>query len=162
MLYRQVNSRAGHYVPDDHPGESARKLPRLAEIDAPELKQAYGRVSRQHLASQVAGRMVTVEWFKRDRYKRIVGKVLLDGHDINITLIEAGLAWHYRKYAYEQSPEDRQRYARVEEQARVLQAGLWQEKHPLPPWEYRKARKSKPAGTTTMNHAGSAHKIRSW
>lgn len=67
---------------------------RLSGIDAPELGQAFGRVSRQHLADQVAGRAVVIEWIKRDKYQRLVGKVLLNGRDINITQIEAGLAWH--------------------------------------------------------------------
>ena len=124
---------------------------RLSGIDAPELGQAFGRVSRQHLADQVAGRTVVIEWSKRDKYKRIVGKILLDGRDINITLIEAGLAWHYKKYASEQSPVDRERYARAEARARVARAGLWREKHPSPPWEYRKARKSRPAESTTFD-----------
>jgi endonuclease YncB( thermonuclease family) len=48
---------------------------RLAGIDAPESKQAFGTVSRQHLAALVFRKQVTVEWFKRDRYGRIVGKV---------------------------------------------------------------------------------------
>lgn len=114
---------------------------RLAGIDAPELSQAFGRVSRQHLADQVAGRTVVIEWSKRDKYQRLVGKVLLDGRDINITQIEAGLAWHYKKYATEQSPEDRQRYARAEEQARASRLGLWQDGRSVPPWDYRKTKK---------------------
>lgn len=114
---------------------------RLAGIDAPELSQAFGRVSRKHLADQVAGRTVVIEWAKRDKYQRLVGKVLLDGRDINITQIEAGLAWHYKKYASEQTPEDRQRYARAEEEARARRRGLWQDSHVVPPWDFRRARK---------------------
>lgn len=113
---------------------------RLAGIDAPELSQAFGRVSRQHLADQVAGRTVVIEWSKRDKYQRLVGKVLLNSRDINITQIEAGLAWHYKKYATEQSPEDRQHYARAEEQARAARLGLWQDGRSVPPWEYRKTK----------------------
>ncbi|MDH3673448.1 MAG: thermonuclease family protein, partial [Gammaproteobacteria bacterium] len=41
---------------------------RLAGIDAPERKQAYGLASRKHLASIVASQQVTVEYKKRDRY----------------------------------------------------------------------------------------------
>ncbi len=50
---------------------------RLAGIDAPERRQAYGLASRKHLLSIEAGKQVTVEYQKRDRYGRIVGKVLL-------------------------------------------------------------------------------------
>lgn len=114
---------------------------RLSGIDAPELSQAFGRVSRKHLADQVAGRTVVIEWTKRDKYKRLVGKVLLVGRDINISQIEAGLAWHYKKYATEQSHEDRRRYARAEEQARATRLGLWQDGRSVPPWDYRKAKK---------------------
>jgi endonuclease YncB( thermonuclease family) len=114
---------------------------RLAGIDAPELSQAFGRVSRQHLADQVAGRTVAIEWTKRDKYQRLVGKLLLNGRDINITQIEAGLAWHYKEYAMEQSPEDRQRYARAEEKSRATRLGLWQDGQPVPPWMYRKSKK---------------------
>jgi len=54
---------------------------RLAGIDAPERKQAYGLASRKHLASLVAGKQVTIEYQKRDRYGRILGKVWINGVD---------------------------------------------------------------------------------
>ncbi len=54
---------------------------RLQGIDAPERKQPFGNASRKHLASLVAGKTVTVQWAKRDRYRRIVGFVIVDGHD---------------------------------------------------------------------------------
>ncbi|MFB3046521.1 MAG: thermonuclease family protein [Acidiferrobacterales bacterium] len=55
---------------------------RLAGIDAPERKQAYGLASRKHLASIVAGKQVTVEYQKRDRYGRILGKVWVGEVDL--------------------------------------------------------------------------------
>jgi len=64
---------------------------RLAGIDAPERKQAYGLASRKHLASIVAGKQVTIEYQKRDRYGRIVGKVLLDGIDACLEQVKGGL-----------------------------------------------------------------------
>ncbi len=39
---------------------------RLAGIDAPERRQAYGLASRKHLLSIVAGKQVRVEYQKRD------------------------------------------------------------------------------------------------
>ncbi len=50
----------------------------------------------------------TIEYQKRDRYGRIVGKVLVNGVDTCLEQVEAGFAWHYKKYQHEQSPEDRQ------------------------------------------------------
>lgn len=114
---------------------------RLAGVDAPERGQAFGEVSRQHLASLVSGKQVVVEWRKRDKYHRIVGKVLLDHKDVNLEQVRAGLAWHYRMYMSEQSMEDRQRYASAEQEARASLRGLWRDAAPKPPWEYRRSKK---------------------
>ncbi len=111
---------------------------RLAGIDAPERKQAYGLASRKYLASIVAGQQVTVEYQKRDRYGRIVGKVLLDGIDACLEQVKVGFAWHYKKYQHEQSVEDQKLYADAENKARHERLGLWRENNPNPPWEYRR------------------------
>ncbi len=111
---------------------------RLARIDAPEREQAYGLASRKHLLSIVAGKQVTVEYQKRDRYGRIVGKVLLDGIDVCLEQVKVGFAWHYKKYQHEQSAEDQRLYADAENKARNERLGLWRENNPNPPWEYRR------------------------
>jgi endonuclease YncB( thermonuclease family) len=111
---------------------------RLAGIDAPERKQAYGLASRKHLASIVASQQVTVEYKKRDRYGRIVGKVWVDGVDACLEQVKAGLAWHYKQYQHEQSLEDQRLYADAEIRARNEGLGLWRENKPNPPWEYRR------------------------
>ncbi len=119
---------------------------RLAGIDAPERKQAYGLASRKHLASIVAGKQVTVEYQKRDRYGGIVGKVLLvvvfhtSGDEIDVCLkqVKAGFAWHYKKYQHEQRREDQKLYAVAEANARDARLGLWRENNPIPPWDHRR------------------------
>lgn len=110
---------------------------RLSGVDAPELGQAFGRVSKENLSRQVYGRAVEVEWDKTDRYRRLVGKVIVDGHDANLGQIAAGLAWHYKAYARDQVAIDRERYAAEELRARQAQLGLWQDVQPTPPWLYR-------------------------
>ena len=50
---------------------------RLAGIDAPEKAQPFGQRSKGALSMLVFGKDVDVEWSKRDRYRRIVGKVLV-------------------------------------------------------------------------------------
>lgn len=115
---------------------------RLAGIDAPERRQAFGNVSTQSLAEQVAGQSVVVEWDKVDRYGRKVGKVLLAGRDRNLEQIKRGLAWHYKQYQGEQLPADRQAYAAAEVEARAAKLGLWRDPEQVPPWEFR--RKGKP------------------
>lgn len=114
---------------------------RLAGIDAPEKKQAFGQVSKQHLSNQVFDKTVTIETTKRDRYQREIGKVLVNGRDANLGQIEAGLAWHYKQYAGEQSPLDRQSYASAEVAAQQVRKGLWQDANPVAPWDFRHQKK---------------------
>lgn len=118
-------------------GEHRQHHVRLMGIDAPEKRQAFGTRSREHLARLAFHRDVVVEFKKTDRYGRIVGKVLVANVDAGLKQIEAGMAWHYRTYAREQSPSDRQAYAAAEADARAAGRGLWSESSPQPPWEFR-------------------------
>lgn len=110
---------------------------RLAGIDAPEKSQAFGQRSRESLAELVANRTVIVETNKKDLYGRHIGKVLVNGQDVNVEQIRRGLAWFYRQYERELSDSDRQSYDRAEGEARDFQRGLWADKQPVPPWDFR-------------------------
>jgi endonuclease YncB( thermonuclease family) len=114
---------------------------RLAGIDAPERNQAFGERSRESLANLVAGKTVIVETTKRDRYGRSVGKVLLDGEDINLAQIQRGMGWFYRHYQEEQTADDRFRYDTAETEARQARRGLWSDRSPVPPWDFRRNRR---------------------
>lgn len=120
--------------------ENSMQKIRLAGIDAPENDQAFGRRSKQSLSDLIFGKVVTVETKKRDRYKRHVGKILLDGQDVNLEQIRRGMAWFYRQYARELSSDDRQSYDQAETKARDHHKGLWADRTPVPPWEYRHRR----------------------
>ena len=127
---------------------------RLAGIDAPEFKQAFGSRSKQNLSRLVFGHDVRIEWQKRDRYRRILGKVWTISSDApcqasscpktldaNLAQITDGMAWHYKHYERDQSPEDRERYAFAEREARAKKAGLWADPSPVPPWEWRREKR---------------------
>ncbi len=114
---------------------------RLMDIDAPEKKQAYGKKSKDNLLTLVTGKYVVVEYEKRDRYQRIIGKIQLNGKDVNLEQINSGMAWHYKKYQGEQSPSDRMKYSTAESEARNAKRGLWHDPDPIPPWDYRKLKK---------------------
>lgn len=116
---------------------------RLAGIDAPEMKQAFGNRSRQNLAAMVFNKTVDVEWDKHDKYGRTVGKVMVNGVDANLEQIKTGMAWWYEKYRREQSPEDQRRYAEAEQQARAARVGLWRDPVPMAPWDWRSDRRSR-------------------
>jgi endonuclease YncB( thermonuclease family) len=114
---------------------------RLTGIDAPERSQAFGTKSKEHLSDLVAGKSVVVDYNKYDRYHRILGKVLMNGEDVNLEQLEAGLAWHYKKYQGEQSSSERVKYSDAELEARRHKLGLWHDPNPMPPWEYRQAKR---------------------
>jgi len=111
---------------------------RLAGIDAPEKRQAFGTRAQQALANAVFRRRVTVVWHKRDRYGRLVAKVVSEGHDVGLALVSAGLAWHYKSFEQEQSADERTSYADAEVKARQQRLGLWRDASPVPPWEFRR------------------------
>jgi endonuclease YncB( thermonuclease family) len=49
-------------------------------------------------AKYVAGQNAKVEYEKRDRYGRIIGKLLMYGQDVNLLQIKDGFAWRYKFY----------------------------------------------------------------
>ena len=103
---------------------------RLFGIDAPELKQPYGKKSKQFLANLIAGKVVEVEENGKDRYKRTIGIVYLGNTDINAQMVANGYAWAYRKFS--------KKYTAQESKAKSQKLGLWRDKEPVPPWEWRK------------------------
>lgn len=115
---------------------------RLAGIDAPEKKQAFGKVSKKSLYDLVYGKQVAVDWQKQDRYGRTVGKVVINGVDANLEQIKRGLAWFYSKYQNELVIDDRLNYLHAHEYAQAASEGLWVDKEPMAPWDFRKAQRA--------------------
>lgn len=104
---------------------------RLIEIDAPEKAQAFGNKSKQALADMVFGKEVQVEERGKDRYKRTLGRVVVNGLEANAEMVRQGYAWVYRKYS--KNPD----LLRLESAAREAKLGLWADPEPIPPWEWR-------------------------
>ncbi|MBA2494283.1 MAG: thermonuclease family protein [Acidobacteria bacterium] len=116
---------------------------RFNGIDAPELKQDFGNKSKQNLSDLIFGKEVTAIFNKKDKYGRFVGKIMINGVDANLEQIKAGLAWHYKKYADEQSETDRKAYADAEIAAKEAKKGFWIMPNPIPAWDYRTVTKTK-------------------
>ena len=105
---------------------------RLEGVDAPEKRQAYGERARRFAADLSFDRTVVVRATGRDRNGRLLGEVVLpDGRSLNQELVRAGYAWWFRRYSRDV------RLARLEEEARQDRRGLWADRAPEPPWEYR-------------------------
>ena len=110
---------------------------RLMGIDAPEKNQAWGKSSTQALAGLVEDKEVTAECPKKDKYQRWLCKLIVNGEDVNLKMVETGNAWHYKQYQSDQSALDRVLYSRAEESAASRKDGLWHGE-PMPPWDFRR------------------------
>lgn len=111
---------------------------RLAGIDAPEKKQAFGQASKKSLSDLVFNKVVSITYDKQDRYGRTIGKVMVNGKDANLEQVKRGMAWFYKKYQNEMELDDRLDYLHAQESAEASRVGLWIEDDVIAPWDFRK------------------------
>lgn len=110
---------------------------RLEHIDAPEKKQSFGTVAKQKLSDLCFGKNVTiVSKGKKGNYDgrgRMIAEILVNEKtNANKEMVKAGLAWHYKKYSKSEV------YAQLENVAKKNRVGLWADKNPVAPWNFRK------------------------
>ena len=129
------------------PGAYEQVKVRVQGIDAPERAQPYGNRARQAFSALVFNRWADLRCGKTDRYQRKVCSVWVapasapDGPrtlDAGMAMVSTGMAWWYRAYAREQSPQERGQYEFAEGEARGRRVGLWADAEPVPPWDWRK------------------------
>ena len=109
---------------------------RLAGIDAPEQGQEFSAQARKYLSDLIFGKDVRIEGKSYDQFGRLRGKVLLNGRDMNLEQVIAGLAWHHNEIAWDQNERDRQVYESAELIARRSKYNIWSAAKPTPPWEF--------------------------
>ena len=105
---------------------------RIAAIDAPELRQAFGQKSRQNLARLCFQQQARLKPVDTDSYGRTVAQVQCSTGDVASAQVRSGLAWVYAPYA-----DGQPGLAPLQRQARSQGTGLWSQKRPQPPWDYR-------------------------
>jgi endonuclease YncB( thermonuclease family) len=133
----------------DDPGAYEQVRVRLAGIDAPEKGQPFGQRAKQVMSDLVFGKPARLDCIKTDRCGRSMCNLWLAPAvaggaptlDAGLAMITQGMAWWYRAYAREQTPEARGQYEFAEQEARDKRAGLWGDPEPVPPWEWRKVRR---------------------
>ncbi|MBK6622862.1 MAG: thermonuclease family protein [Saprospirales bacterium] len=105
---------------------------RLEGIDCPERGQAFGKRAGEALGDMIFGKVVRLEERGKDRYGRVLAVAWLeDGRCVNEEMLRLGMAWHFKRYN-----KDR-RWAEMETEARLARQGLWADKNPVAPWEWR-------------------------
>lgn len=116
---------------------------RLASIDAPEKDQPFGTAARTALANLVHGQQVDVQDDGKDRYKRTIGLVTVNGLNVNAEMVRRGLAWAYvdNKTHYVNMDRDSD-FICLQNAAAKAHTGLFSESNPTKPWLWRKGEKN--------------------
>jgi endonuclease YncB( thermonuclease family) len=113
-------------------GGSRKAKVRLANIDAPEKDQEFGKQSRESLKELVGGKLVKVDSLAIDQYGRTVAQVTVDGINVNREQVRRGMAW-----TYSHSHSDKTHLA-LQSDAQQARRGLWSQAGSLAPWQWRK------------------------
>ena len=119
---------------------------RLDGIDCPENGTDYSQRAKQFTSDLVFGKQVRIEGKETDRYGRLVARVKVDGTDVSLAFVEAGLAWHYKQYSNDQF------LAAAELVARAKKIGVWSLPNPVPPWDHRSGVASATTATSGPYH----------
>ena len=111
---------------------------RLASIDAPEMSQPFGPRAKKYLQMILAGKELTAYQTDVDRYRRRVAFIFATSpsrpgvaQEINARMVADGYAWHAVRHSQNRN------LARLEAAARTARLGLWEQRTPVAPWDYR-------------------------
>ncbi len=117
--------------------QGARRRIRISGIDAPEHGQPHADESRAHLQELLGSGELHIQPIKTDPFDRVVANVFAGEVDVGLAMVEAGMAWHFKRYAKDQDAAQRERYAAAERRARHARIGLWSARQPVAPWTWR-------------------------
>jgi endonuclease YncB( thermonuclease family) len=111
---------------------------RLAGIDAPERRQAWGDRSKANLSRLSMNQTAVAECAQLGQRGQKICKLTVKSVDIGLEQIQGGMAWWYWELAKELRPEEQSGYQGAELMAKLRRQGLWRETNPVPPWEFRR------------------------
>lgn len=105
---------------------------RIEGIDAPELDQPGGAASKARLTELLDHNTIYLVYVGVDKYRRLLARVIDEnGADIGLKMVRDGHAWQYVQYNNSKVMADAQN------EARAARRGLWADRRPTPPWEFR-------------------------
>ena len=106
---------------------------RLYGIDAPELKQPFGKASKRHLIDLISNNSLNINEKGKDKYGRTLAVLYSGDQDINAQMVIDGYAWAYDKFSKD--------YVAFQQNAQLLKKGLWIDKDVVRPSDFRKLKK---------------------
>ncbi|HSS19485.1 MAG TPA: thermonuclease family protein [Pyrinomonadaceae bacterium] len=110
----------------------------LVATAAPAPSQSYSDVARKHLSDLILNKIVAVR-YTGFQDGHLAGQVQCADMDVNAQMIRDGVAWYNSSEGMNLTDVERNIYQASQEAARNEHRGLWQDRAPTSPWEYRKA-----------------------
>jgi endonuclease YncB( thermonuclease family) len=112
-------------------------LVKMQAIDAPDIGQPYFENARKALSKLLLKKNVKVVVYTTYAKGMVIGSVFRDDRDVGLELVEKGMAWHFRRFAYQQPAAIRKSYSDAQDYAATAGLGLWSDDRPTPPWVFR-------------------------
>jgi endonuclease YncB( thermonuclease family) len=107
------------------------RMVKMSGVDCPDPDQPYGPEAKEFLVSLISGREIWINVERMDHFNRGVSKITLDGQDVAVQVVQAGLGWYDTRYS------SNAQIAEAQTLARASKSGLWSQEKPVPPWEFR-------------------------
>ena len=128
-------------------GDGSNITIRLVGIDAPETSkkknepgQPFSQKSTKYLASLVLNKVVDLKSYGTGRYGRTLGVVFVNGKNVNLAMVQVGLAEVYR--GRQEKGLDLESYRKAEKEARDVGRGMWSlEDAYISPREWRRGKR---------------------
>lgn len=113
---------------------------RFFGVDTPESEwkgkwkeQAHSKKAKGFTKWLIHKKEVTIDFNGESTYGRCVGDIFLNAKSVSKTIIKNGHGWWNKQYA-----PKRLDLMEAQSVARLQGLGLWVDKNPTPPWEYRR------------------------
>jgi endonuclease YncB( thermonuclease family) len=97
--------------------------------------QPFSKAAKQFSTKKVYNQNVLVEPEYYDKYKRMVAVVRYGDTILNGELVRAGFAWVYTHFCHKDICDS---WEQMENSARDAGRGLWRDKRPVPPWQWKR------------------------
>jgi len=108
---------------------------RIADIDAPEINQSYGKKSKRALMKICEHTQIHIQLIGHDKYHRKIGRLQCNQTQVSQFMVKNGHAWFYQHYS-----KDKQLMI-AQQDAHKHKLGLWESSNAIPPWEWRQKHK---------------------